>query len=319
MADMKKINSKKAFKICIIAYAVVIVIGLICSLVFGLKLDINFAGGTRITYSYTGDVAQKDFEDTVKTVIKDEIKVSQSESFAGDTKTFTINVVGKKTISSENQTAVKTALTKKFTKNNFEIYDSNSVNPSVAGSFFVKSLVAVLITAIFVVAYVGVRFRKIGGVSAAITALCALVLDLFVSFFVCAIFRLQIDSNFIAVVLTLLGYSLNDTIVVYDRVRENKKYYPKLTTSDNMDITTGGILTRNIVTTTTTILAVLTIIVVSEIFGLTSLRTFAIPMAFGLISGCFSSLFVAGPLWVYWKEYREKHPTNKNKKSKAKA
>ena len=90
-----------------------------------------------------------------------------------------------------------------------------------------------------------------------------------------------------------------------------------LAISENMDMTTGGILTRNIVTTTTTILAVLTIIIVSEIFSLTSLRTFAIPMAFGLISGCFSSLFVAGPLWVYWREYREKHPTTKNKKARA--
>ena len=317
MADMKKINSKKAFKIAMIVYAAVIVLGIISTLVFGLKLDINFAGGTRITYSYKGDVAQKDFEDTVKTIIKDDIKITQSESFAGDTKTFVITVSGKKTVSADNQNKLTDALTKKFEKNSFEIYDANSVNPSIAGTFFAKSLVAVLITAIFVVAYVGVRFRKIGGVSAALTALCALVLDLFVSFFVCAIFRLEIDSNYMAVVLTLLGYSLNDTIVVYDRVRENKKYYPKLAISENMDITTGGILTRNIVTTTTTILAVLTIIIVSEIFGLTSLRTFAIPMAFGLISGCFSSLFVAGPLWVYWKEYREKHQTTKKKKAKA--
>lgn len=311
MTDMKKINTKKAFKISIIAYAAVIVLGLIFTLVFGLKLDINFAGGTRITYSYTGDVKEADFESTVKTVIKDEIKITQSESFAGDTKTFTINVVGKKTVSSAKQTAVKTALTEKFSKNNFEIYDATSVNPSVAGTFFAKSLVAVLITAVLVIIYVGIRFKKIGGVSAAITALCALVLDLLVSFFACAIFRLQIDSNYMAVVLTLLGYSLNDTIVVYDRIRENKKYYPKLAISENMDITSGGIITRNIVTTTTTLLAVITIIVVSEIFGLTSLRTFAIPMAFGLISGCISSLFVAGPLWVYWREFREKHTKTK--------
>ncbi len=311
MADMKKINTKKAFKISIIAYAAVILLGIIFTLVFGLKLDINFAGGTRITYSYTGDVKEKDFEDTVKTVIKDEIKVTQSESFAGDTKTFTINVIGKKTISSAKQTAVKTALTEKFTKNNFEIYDATSVNPSVAGTFFAKSLVAVLITAILVVIYVGIRFRKIGGVSAALTALCALVLDLLVSFFACAIFRLQIDSNYMAVVLTLLGYSLNDTIVVYDRIRENKKLYPKFAIGENMDISSAGIVTRNIVTSTTTILAVITIIIVSEIFGLTSLRTFAIPMAFGLLSGCISSLFVAGPLWVYWREYREKHTKKK--------
>ena len=204
------------------------------------------------------------------------------------------------------------ALKEKFADNNIELYDSNSVSPTVAGTFFGKCLVAVLITAALVVLYVGIRFRKIGGVSAAITALCALVLDLLVTFFVCVFFRLQIDSNYIAVVLTILGYSLNDTIVVYDRVRENKKLYPKLTVRENMDMSIKGVITRNIVTSVTTVLAVLTIVAVSEIYGLVSLRTFAIPMAFGLASGCVSSLFVAGPLWVLWREHKEKKGLKKN-------
>ena len=101
--------------------------------------------------------------------------------------------------------------------------------------------------------------------------------------------------------LTILGYSLNDTIVCYDRVRENKKLYPDLTTEQNMNLSISGILTRNIVTSVTTSLAVLTIVVVSELYGLSSLRTFAIPMTFGLLSGCVSSLFIAGPLWVVWR------------------
>ena len=167
-------------------------------------------------------------------------------------------------------------------------------------------MAAVLITAVLVVIYVGIRFKRIGGVSAALTALCALVLDLAVTFSVCAIFRLQIDSNYIAVVLTILGYSLNDTIVVYDRVREINKYYPQLTREENMNRSIKGVLTRNIVTSVTTIIAVLTIIIVAEIYGLTSLRTFGIPMAFGLVSGCFSSMFIAGPLWVTWKQFIEK-------------
>ena len=163
------------------------------------------------------------------------------------------------------------------------------------------------------VVYVGFRFRKIGGVSAALTALCALVLDLLVSFFACVIFRLPVDSNYIAVVLTILGYSLNDTIVIYDKVRENAKYYPELSVAENMDRSITRIMVRNIVTTTTTVCAVLTIIVVSELFGLTSLRSFAIPMIFGLISGCASSLFVSGPLWVIYKERSASKP-KKNKK-----
>ncbi len=307
------INSKKILKIILIAYAVIIVAGIIVGLVAGLKLDINFSGGARITYSYTGNVKQEDFAAAVKGAVDKEFTVSKNESLAGDTKTYTINLSGKNALSADKQEAITKALEGKFKDNKIELYDSNSVSSSVAGSFFAKSMVAVLLTALFVVIYVGIRFRNIGGISAALTALVALVLDLCITFCVCVIFRLQIDSNYMAVVLTILGYSLNDTIVVYDRVRENKKYYPHLSLDENMNLSIKGVISRNIITSVTTVLAVLTIIVVAELYGLTSLRTFGIPMAFGLISGCFSSLFVAGPLWVC---YMEKKGSKKKGKKK---
>lgn len=307
----KSINSVKVLKILLIVYLAIIVAGAAVAVIFGVSLDINFSGGTRISYSYTGNVNEKDVAGVVEGVIDRKFTVSKNKSIAGDTKTFSISLVGKKSISAESQEKLTVALTEKFADNKIALYDSNSVSPSIAGTFFAKSLVAVLITALLVVLYVGIRFRKIGGISAALTALLALVLDLIVTFVVCVIFRLQIDSNYIAVVLTILGYSLNDTIVVYDRVRENKKYYPQLSIRENMDMSIKGILTRNIVTSVTTVIAVLTIVVVAEIYGLTSLRTFAIPMAFGLASGCFTSLFAAGPLWVLWREYRENRKTSK--------
>ena len=101
--------------------------------------------------------------------------------------------------------------------------------------------------------------------------------------------------------LTILGYSLNDTIVIYDRVRENAKFNPEMEIGDLVNMSVNKVMIRNIVTTVTTFLAVMTIVVVSELYGLTSLRTFAIPMAFGLVSGAISSLFVSGPIWVIWK------------------
>lgn len=305
MANMK-FNSKKTLKICLIAYAVVLFVGLTLSIILGPKLDINFVGGTRISYSYEGEIKEADFRDSAKEVIDKEFTVSANTSIAGDTKTYTIALVGKKSLSAKTQEELTAKLQEKFADNTIELYDSTSVNPSVAGGFFTKSLAAVVITAIGVIIYVGIRFRKIGGVSAAVTALISLVLDLLITFIACVVFRLQIDSNYIAVVLTILGYSLNDTIVVYDRIRENKKLYPHLTLEENMNKSIEGIIKRNIVTSVTTILAVLTIAVVSEIYGLTSLRTFVVPMSFGLVSGCISSIFVAGPLWVVWKEFSAK-------------
>ena len=302
----KTINTKKWFKVIIIVYAVLIVAGLAMTIAFGPKLDINFSGGTKISYSYSGDVAEKEFKDTVATVLDKEFSVSQNTSIAGDVNSYVITLAGKDSIAAEIQEKITTTLQEKFKDNDINLYDSNSVSPTVAGTFFVKSLVAVVLTAVLVVIYVGIRFKKIGGVSASLTAFCALILDLLTAFFICVIFRLPIDMNFMAVVLTILGYSLNDTIVIYDRVRENKSMYPNMSLSENMDASVSGTIVRNIVTTVTTVCAVLTIVVVSELFGLTTLRSFSIPMAFGLVSGCFSSLFVSGPLWVMYKERKAK-------------
>ncbi len=304
---MRKFNIdfNKNFKYVVIVYAVIFAIGIV-SCFFGVKLDINFSGGTKIAYSYTGKVDIKDVEKLVDEKLDADFTISQSTALAGDTETFEIALSGKNAISAEKQDELTKGLEEKFKDNKIELYNSNSVSPSIAGTFFAKSIVAVLITAVLVVIYVGFRFKKIGGVSAALTALVALVLDVLVTFFTCVIFGLQIDANYIAVVLTILGYSLNDTIVIYDRVRENKKLNPSMGVSELVNLSINQTIIRNIVTTITTIIAVLTIVVVSEIYGLTSLRTFAIPMAFGLVSGGISSLFVAGPLWVIWKNRKLK-------------
>ena len=304
-----KIDFNKTLKPVLIGYAVILIIGIVMSFVFGVKLDINFRGGTNISYSYTGDISEDAVKKVVDEFVDADYTIKKSTALAGDTKTVDIALVGKDALDGETQEKLTDALVEKFKDNKIELYNSNTVNASIAGAFFAKAMVAVLIAAVLVVIYVGFRFRNIGGVSAALTALAALVLDVLVTFCACVIFRLQIDSNYIAVVLTILGYSLNDTIVIYDRVRENKKFNPDMEIGDLVNASVNRVMIRNIVTTVTTVMAVLTIVIVSELFGLSTLRTFAIPMVFGLLSGAFSSLFVSGPLWVIWK----RHKANKAK------
>ncbi len=298
------INYNKTFKPVLIIYLAIFLVGIIIAGIWGVELDINFRGGAKVAYSYSGEMKTADIEAVVKETIKEKFTVGQSEALAGNTKTFEISLVGKNALSAEEQEALTKALNEKFKDNEIKLYNSNSVSPTIAGTFFAKCLVAVVITAILVVIYVGIRFKKIGGVTAALTALVALVFDVLVTFFVCVIFRLQIDLNYVAVVLTILGYSLNDTIVIYDRVRENERLNPGMEIGDLVNMSINKVLIRNIVTSITTFLAVMTIVVVSELFGLSSLRTFAIPMAFGLISGGISSIFISGPLWVIWKRRR---------------
>ena len=310
------IDFNRVFKTVLIIYAAFFIVGIVFMFVpsFGVKLDINFSGGTKLAYSYEGDIDDAEIESAVKEVIDNSFTVSKSTSLAGDTKTFEITLVGRESISAETQEELTEKLTETFGDNDITLYNSNSVSPNIAGTFFAKSLVAVLITAVLVVIYVGIRFRRIGGVSAAVTALLTLIFDVLVTFFVCVIFRLQIDSNYIAVVLTILGYSLNDTIVIYDRVRENERLNPDAEIGVLVNDSINMVKVRNIVTSVTTFIAVITIVVVSELFGLSSLRTFAVPMAFGIVSGGASSLFIAGPMWVIWNRHKAKKALAEGKK-----
>lgn len=313
MRNKFNIDFNKTFVPTLIVYAVIFVLGLIFAFIpsFGVNLDINFSGGTKIEYSYKGDIADKDIEAVVNGVIDKSYTLTKSTSISGDVSTFEIALVGKNSVSAKQQEDLTDALVKKFKDSKITLYNSNSVSPTIAGSFFSRSLVAVLLTAVLVVVYIGFRFKKIGGVSAALTALVALIFDVIITFVTCIFFKLQIDSNFMAVVLTMLGYSLNDTIVVYDRIRENEKLNSDMEIGELVNTSINSVMIRNIVTTLATFVAVMTILVVAELYGLTTLRTFVIPMATGMVSGSISSLFVSGPLWVIWKRYKAARPKKK--------
>lgn len=301
----KKIDFMKTFKPAIIIYAAIFAICIVVTIFTGVKLDINFSGGTRISYSIEGEISTDKVSDAIKTVTTVPVTISENTSIAGDTKTLTLSFAGKDSIDAEIQQKITAKLESDFKTNSPKLYDSTSISATVASSFFIKTLVAVLLAAALVVVYVGLRFRKIGGVSAAITAFVALILDALAAFFTCTVFGLPIDSNFMAVVLTILGYSLNDTIVIYDRVRENRRFNPTAELSELVNESVNSVMKRTVITTVTTLLAVFTIVVVSELHGLSSLRSFAIPMAVGLVSGCTSSLFISTPLWVIWKKFQK--------------
>ena len=122
----------------------------------------------------------------------------------------------------------------------------------------------------------------------------------------------EINANFIAVILTILGYSVNDTIVVYDRIRENKKMMKKASVAELVNVSTAQSLRRSIRTSITTVSTMIIVTIVAYIFGVSSILSFSIPMIVGMIAGTYSSLFVASQLWVWWNEKRQ----GKSKKKK---
>lgn len=303
----KNIDFNKCLKYVLIGYLAFFLIGAAFIFIWGgVNLSIDFKGGTRISYSYTGTVDFDAVKGKVEEAIKKEVVISENVGLNGDSKSLIVTLVGDQSLSTDDQQKIEDTLTKNYADNKFAFGESKSVSPSLAGAFFLKCLVAVVIAGALVTVYVGIRFSKIGGVSAALTAFAALFIDVFAAFFACVIFKLPIDMNFVAVLLTLLGYSLNDTIVIYDRIREDKGVYPNKPLDELVNGAVNVVKKRTIITTVTTFLAVVMIIVVAEFFGLSSLRSFAIPMAVGLISGCISSLFVSSPLWVLWKKNSKK-------------
>lgn len=295
----------------------IILIGIICNFVFGTQLDIQFRGGSYIKYSYVGDVDTDKLKDVIQTNTKQEVTMSissdiLSNSKKGDAYTIRVEFAGTKAISTNEQKNLTQTVQKAFPDNNFKVLEASAIESSMGSKFLLKCLTAVAIASILMVLYVTIRFRKIGGLSAGVMALVALFHDVAMIYFMYIIFQMPIDSNFIAVVLMILGYSLNDTIVIYDRVREERRNFgAKEDIGYVFDYSATKVLRRTIFTSLTTLMAIGTVLVVSMIFNISSVTSFALPMMIGVISGCYSSVCIAGPLWVMWQRHKKKAKASK--------
>nr|WP_296075447.1 protein translocase subunit SecF [uncultured Ruminococcus sp.] len=295
----------------------IILIGIICNFVFGTQLDIQFRGGSYIKYSYVGNVDTDKLKDVIQTNTKQEVTMSissdiLSNSKKGDAYTIRVEFAGTKAISTNEQKKLTQTVQKAFPDNNFKVLEASAIESSMGSKFLLKCLTAVAIASILMVLYVTIRFRKIGGLSAGVMALVALFHDVAMIYFMYIIFQMPIDSNFIAVVLMILGYSLNDTIVIYDRVREERRNFgAKEDIGYVFDYSATKVLRRTIFTSLTTLMAIGTVLVVSMIFNISSVTSFALPMMIGVISGCYSSVCIAGPLWVMWQKHKKKAKASK--------
>ncbi|WP_303836368.1 protein translocase subunit SecF [Ruminococcus flavefaciens] len=302
-------SKKKLILGVVIAVLVVFIAG---AVIRGIHLAIEFKGGTLITYTYQGEINTNDVASAVKDIVGSTVTVRTGESLDSGGKQITISFTSDEGLTVDRQTELTTALRDKFTDNALEIYDSNDVNPSSGREFLLKCLIAVIFAAFVVIIYIAIRFKNIGGWSAGVCSIFALCLDLLVAFTATIVCGFNIDSNIVAVFLTILGYSINNTIVIYDRIRENRKLMPKASLNELINVSCTQSLTRSIRTSITTIGTMLVVTIVVMVTGYDSLLSFSVPLMMGLISGTFSSLFVAPVTWSWWMNKREA----KGKKSK---
>jgi preprotein translocase subunit SecF len=250
----------------------------------------------------------KALEAAAEDVLGGDVEVAKDES--GDQKLVTITLT--KNISGEKQENLHERLNKDFKDSKLTVFNSNTLSASMGTKFLLRCMLALALAAALLLIYVGFRFRKIGGLTAGVSALIALLHDLLIVFFTFVIFGIELNDNFVAVMLTILGYSLNDTIVIFDRIRTNRRRSDAPLTEIVND-SLHAVKRRTIITTATTCVAILAVLIVAMVIHVDSIISFALPMLLGSISGSYSSLFLSGPIWVRWMNAREKKAAKKSK------
>ncbi len=298
--------------------AILIVIVALGTIIFGVDLDISFKGGTIISYTYQdGDKAinMSDVEKTAEKALGEKVTVSTKINLLNENKSFDVNLPKSQTIESSKQEDLTKALSEAYPDNKIEYSSITTVNANMGKSFLAKCSVAVLFGVIIMTIYIAIRFRIISGWSAGITAVIALIHDMIIVFGAFVLLGFAIDDSFMAVILTILGYSANDTVIIYDRIRENKRLYGnRKELSEIVNLSINQTLTRSINTSITTIVTMIVVSVVALLMGVTSIISFSIPMIVGLIAGSYSSICIASQIWYMWQTSDMKAKLNKKKK-----
>lgn len=280
----KKFNFIKNRKIFYIASCAIIIIGLVCSIAFGMNYGIDFTGGTTIQVEMGEQVKISDVEDAIKSFDLDPSIIYTGE---GNTQ---VQIKTIKALENSERNEVFSALQEKFGLEEGALIASEQFGPSVGDELKANAFKAVVIAAIGMLIYIIFRFKswKYG-----FSAIVGVAHDVLMVLAFYAIFRYTVNNPFIAAILTLVGYSINDTIVIFDRIRYNKKLYAKNNNETNIDLSLNQTLNRTIMTSLTTLVVMVPLIVL--VGG--SISQFIIPLMVGVIVGCYSSIFVCAPLY----------------------
>ena len=287
---------KNRSKICLIISGAIILIALLLTLCGrGINMGIDFEGGLSMQYDLKTAAEKTD----VETVLN-----------AMDISSYTITVQGAnnneiniriKDVAKDDiqkvQADFETGLKEKY-PDAVSVGDVNYVGP-VAGATLVKNaIVSVLLAAVLMLIYIAIRFDFNSGLSAVFGLLHDVLMML--SFMV--IFRsfIQMNSSFIAAALTIVGYSINNTIVIFDRIRENHKKMPTAPKEEVTNISIKESLGRTICTTVTTLITIVALC----ILGVASIREFALPIIIGILSGVYSANMINGYVWAFLEEKR---------------
>lgn len=277
-------NRKKFF----IFSGAVLAIGLVSLLAFKLNLGIDYSHGTRIDVFADQSISAEEYQEHLKKlgIETDDIVISGDEKNIGVARTQQV-------LSQEEIAGLKAYFNDEYGKEP----NVSTVSPMVGKELAKNAMIAVLLASVGIILYVAVRFEM----RMSVPAVLALFFDAFLIITVFSLTRFEVDLTFIAAVLTIIGYSINDTIVTFDRIRENMRKRKRIKKAEEIaDIVNRSLrqtLGRTVITTITTIIAVASLL----IFGSEAIFNFSFALFIGLIAGVYSSLFIAAQLYYVWK------------------
>lgn len=294
-------------KIFYIVSVSIIVIGLLWSVIFGMNYGIDFTGGTTIQVDLGKQVAIEDVEKTLK-----DYELDPQIIYAGEGNTQVV-IKTIKSLDNAGRNEVINTLEQAYGITEDDVLASEQFGPSVGDELKVNALKAIIIASIGMLIYIIFRFKswKYG-----FSAVAGVVHDVLIVIAFYAIFGFTVNNPFIAAILTLVGYSINDTIVIFDRIRENKALHTRDNSEVNIDRSINQTLDRTIMTSLTTLVVMVPLCIMVS----SSIREFIIPLMVGVIVGCCSSIFICSPLYydLCKKDEGSKYLKSTAKKAKTK-
>ncbi|PNZ25154.1 protein translocase subunit SecDF [Staphylococcus rostri] len=294
-----KIDFMKLAKPLFAFSGIVIIAGVIIISIFKLNLGIDFTSGTRVDFQAEQRLQQTQIEKKME-----DIGLKPNQMSIGGDKEQNASMQYKRDLTKEEISKLKSTLNDAYNADP----SVNTVSPTIGQELAKNAILAVILASIGMIIYITLRFEWRMGISSIIS----LLHDAFMIIAVFSLLRLEVDITFIAAVLTIIGYSINDTIVTFDRVREMLANVKVITKESQIDYIVNSSIRQTLTRSINTVLTVVVVVVALLIFGASSIFNFSLALLIGLVSGVYSSIFIAVPLWGMLKK-RELRKSDNNK------
>ncbi|AZO95046.1 protein translocase subunit SecF [Halocella sp. SP3-1] len=266
---------------------VILIIGLLFISFKGMNFGLDFRGGTLLEFKFDQEVSNEE----VRTLLADTGLIEGAKVQQTAEEGINGVLIRTKELSPEQITEIQDILSQAYPST--EVLRTDMVGPLIGQELRVKALLALLFASIAIIIYISIRFEF----RFAVVAILTLLHDVFITLGVFAVIGREINTAFVAALLTIIGYSINDTIVIFDRIRENMKYYQrKMSFIELANKAVIDTLPRSINTSITTLITILAV----YFFGGASIKTFMLALFVGMFAGTYSSIFIASPLLVTW-------------------